>query len=481
MSVFGNVLERRILDSSRSHAFLWTPARGTGADAAGNTQCGYQFVRVNVAAPPVVMREPSVLFITPQAQPRDLIVAMCKGLPAALQASASLSLFPVLHHVWEMCSPTSALGALLCGDELGLHDLPSLPIGETLWLQAESPQAVALQAVEDGGGALALIAQALVHAQERERRSLACGDVEGPSADLLMAATAADGQLDMVLAKAISSREAARAYQQTRALPSSSAAMPSVQAAHALTAPPPPTTLATSDIEGASGDIQHIMAAAARVETNMRCLRLPSLPPPPPLPRRPMRPRATQTRAEPASAALMRADTPSMPSLLLETTCTAQALNPEILALAALNEIDRGARGGGALRSAISTPFEAVVDDAFDGAGNLPHSADDVLCCGYTGRVGRWGEQACYEHLQRAAAGDDSGIIVEWLNQEEEQGLPYVRCDCAARSLPPSSRLHRLLPEPECCLSLGTFFCSPLPLGLSMSLSSRPARRTSGW
>ena len=46
----------------------------------------------------------------------------------------------------------------------------------------------------------------------------------------------------------------------------------------------------------------------------------------------------------------------------------------------------------------------------------------------HAGRVGRWGEQACYEHLQRAAASDDSGIIIEWLNEDEEQGLPYVRC-----------------------------------------------------
>ena len=72
------------------------------------------------------------------------------------------------------------------------------------------------------------------------------------------------------------------------------------------------------------------------------------------------------------------------------------------------------------------------------------------------GRVGRWGEQACYEHLQRAAAGEDSGIIIEWLNEEEEQGLPYVRC---ARIDP----CHHLLTltvchqsacsprKPECC------------------------------
>ena len=40
--------------------------------------------------------------------------------------------------------------------------------------------------------------------------------------------------------------------------------------------------------------------------------------------------------------------------------------------------------------------------------------------------MGRWGEKACYEHLLRLYS-DDPSVQVEWLNEETETGLPYVR------------------------------------------------------
>ena len=49
--------------------------------------------------------------------------------------------------------------------------------------------------------------------------------------------------------------------------------------------------------------------------------------------------------------------------------------------------------------------------------------AEDYLFV--AGHVGRWGEKVCYEHLVRLF-GDDSGVQVEWLNEETESGLPYV-------------------------------------------------------
>jgi len=39
-------------------------------------------------------------------------------------------------------------------------------------------------------------------------------------------------------------------------------------------------------------------------------------------------------------------------------------------------------------------------------------------------RVGRWGEELCYEHLRRVCAGDSRGVV-EWVNQDAESGLPY--------------------------------------------------------
>ena len=396
VSAFGNVLERRALDSSRCRAFLWKPPKRSDADAAADKPSGYQFVRVS-SAPPVVTRQPGVLFTTPDAQPRDLIVQVCKVLPATLQASASLSLFPVLHHVWEWRTPTSALAALLCGDQLGLHDVPPLPVGETLWLETE-PDVSAAQATEDAGGPLALIAQDLVQAQAREQRNLvAGGDMEGLSPDLLVAASAADGQLDAVLAKAISSREAARALHQSRALPSSSAMdsraeMPPARTTSSLTTPPPPPPT-TSDVGVAAGDGQEAAGAGSTLQVASGDVSappaqeagrgddgrrpppptsahgeptawrgLPPLPLPPPLPRRPKRPRANEARAEPTGTTVpMLADAPSMPSALIEPTCT--ALSPEILALPALNEIDRGARRRRKWPATLHT-LKPVVDGA---------------------------------------------------------------------------------------------------------------------
>jgi hypothetical protein len=40
-------------------------------------------------------------------------------------------------------------------------------------------------------------------------------------------------------------------------------------------------------------------------------------------------------------------------------------------------------------------------------------------------QVGRWGERLCYEHLRRRL-GADPRVVIDWLNQEVESGLPYV-------------------------------------------------------
>ena len=51
------------------------------------------------------------------------------------------------------------------------------------------------------------------------------------------------------------------------------------------------------------------------------------------------------------------------------------------------------------------------------------------------GRVGRWGELVCYEYLRRSSP---PSVLVEWLNEEVEQGLPYVSaCHTSCACNPP--------------------------------------------
>ena len=65
------------------------------------------------------------------------------------------------------------------------------------------------------------------------------------------------------------------------------------------------------------------------------------------------------------------------------------------------------------------------------------------MLCVRAGRVGHWGEKACYEHLLRFFS-DDPSVEVEWLNEETETGLPYVReLECGERGLDRERRVGR--------------------------------------
>lgn len=328
-----SVLERKLLlGTPPCRAFLWLPdaLSGTEGDAEASTHgC--------TAAAPV-----AVLFTTAQAQPRDLIVQLSKLLPHGLQASASLSLFPVLHHVWEYDVPTPALAAILLGDQHGLNELPSLPAGETLWLDGNVSSEDAMSA-------------AMVQAQLREQQLVLSKETTaivplGPQA-------AEDVHLDPVLLNAIHGREAARTAAREKGLPRNPLAMVSRGAA-----PSSDAALATSGAPFAddSKGSKRSLNGEPKVWN-----RLPPFPSPPPLPRRQrqrasldpesstpqdLAARATATHKHSLEEATNSRAGDGVQSLALEQLEVTGPIRPEILALPGLSEIDRGKT----LRSALT-------------------------------------------------------------------------------------------------------------------------------
>ena len=313
-SVRDFVLERKLLDAPHQ-AYLWLN------DAPSDV------------AAPVVGRsaaQPSaVLFMTSQAQPRDLIVQLSKLLPPGLQAKASLSLFPVLHQVWGDDAPTPALATLLLGDQHGLDDLPPLPGGETLWLVGEFRWD-------------ASIAAALVEAQQRERDLMLSGETTAVSP--LSDQPAEEGGLDPVLLKAIHGREAARAAARARGQQ-------------------PPRNVLVADARGAPALPEDGRRTNKRSRGSEQAWdRLPPFPAPPPLPQRPStRQRRASQPPESAPVQQLSGDGAATQNRSLEgateqlTTAgdhvgtlkereleVIGAVSPEILALPGLNEIDRG-------------------------------------------------------------------------------------------------------------------------------------------
>ena len=202
------VIERQALASSRCRAFLLLPGASHPADAhstsgliaAGGTAGGATGGVTSAAAA-------HVLFWTEDATPRDWIVEFGKLLPSALEARASLALFPLLHHIWEWERPTAELLGLVLGEEHGLSELPPLPTGETLWVDMESVVGdAAADPMRD-----ARLAEDMRRAQQREQRSLT-NAADAASTDLLVAASAAgaDGQVDEALQRAMAGRQASR-------------------------------------------------------------------------------------------------------------------------------------------------------------------------------------------------------------------------------------------------------------------------------
>ena len=192
------VIERQPLASSRCRAFLLPPGASHPADGRVTSSV--------MAAGEAAGGAAAVLFWTEDATPRDWIVEVGKLLPAALEARASLALFPLLHHVWDWDRPTAELLGLVLGEEHGLCELPPLPAGETLWVDMEAAVDAAADPMRD-----ARLAEDMRRAQQREQRSLT-NAADAASTDLLVAASAAsaDGQVDDALQRAMAGRQAAR-------------------------------------------------------------------------------------------------------------------------------------------------------------------------------------------------------------------------------------------------------------------------------
>ena len=148
----------------------------------------------------------AVLFETGCATPRDLIVQLSKLLPAALRPHAALCLFPLLHHVWQWRRPIAELHGLVLGTEFGLEELPPLPAGEQLWMEAKFHRGDDPPSSAEGEQAVAR------EAMEREQRMREHDD-DDAVADLLVARATADGdgeqRLDWALQRAVEGREAA--------------------------------------------------------------------------------------------------------------------------------------------------------------------------------------------------------------------------------------------------------------------------------
>jgi hypothetical protein len=287
-----------------------------------------------------------VLFTTPNAQPRDVIVQLCKVVPPDLQAQAPTALFPVLFHVWECPTPTSTLSALLLGDQHGLHELPPLPCGETLWLEART----CLSANHAASSA------EMTEAQLREQRALTHSANEATATDLL-GARAADEQLDLALIQSISSREAARALARQRQPPSGvpTSELDESRLARDRDSLQPPQPLPLPPVHGsdtAHGRNHEPSPPRTNHGGKHTWGGLPPFPPPPPLPprsrRRPSEQPASSSSEKPASdrGGVMQdgrvegAEEPR--GAMTELEWQPQPLSTEVLALPSLGKIDRG-------------------------------------------------------------------------------------------------------------------------------------------
>lgn len=341
------VLERKPLrTTSRMNAFLLPPT----STAEGSTRGASSSAATAAVAVASGSSAAAVLLQTAEISPRDLIVQVAKFLPADLQASASLYLFPILHHVWHWQKPSpELLSLILLGDEHGLHDLPPLPKGEVLWLDVGAHHHAMMAA---GSG------EEMLRAQQREQRNLERVHEEAEAATAptsnalqgeLMAEAQYEAQYDHALQRAIGGREAARE------LAMASGASTRQQATFApdpREAPPPPTSWLSTQPPGRD-----------RLEV-----------------------RAGHGAAQEGGSfgtAWAAATVEHAASRMSMVGWRTEELSPELFAYPGLGlgEIDRA-------------------------------------------RVGRWGEELCYEHLRRVCTGD-SRAAVEWLNQAAESGLPY--------------------------------------------------------